>query len=261
MQSVSNGHTLVYDDTDNAHRYILDGQTVFGVSDILKAYPLGKGILAWNVEHGAESILAQYKANPSGPKTKKEAKEWIEEAKRAPEIALNKTADIGHIVHDYAHAIRLGHTPSYDITDHPAKALLRKRFKEIDEWSIVRDTEETIVAAEEIVASPTHKFGGKYDVLVRRKSTGKLRLEDYKSSRSFHAKQFIQQGGYAQAIYEWNGLAIEEVEIVRITDKSPKGMVISSVDVFIEQFLRCKYTREFQRTWEPVFKPIYYKKK
>jgi hypothetical protein len=262
-------HYLTFD--DEKHIYILDGELVPGATDVKKGYPTSFVLEQWGRGKAAEYVLDALTEECDGkryPKTdvnwplkKTHIKELIKEAKNATQRVLEETADVGTIMHDYCYAIRLRkHYDDTRLLGHKDEATIRQRFLEVDKWCAERDKEETVVAAEEIVGSCLYKFAGKFDVVVRRHDTGNFRLQDYKSSKGFYVDQFIQAGGYRQAIKETLRLDIRELEIIRFNDNTeePDPMLMTEgIEDFTREFILCRNTRSFQRKWEPVFDKLY----
>ncbi len=270
IQSRCEDNYLTFDDIE--HEYILNGELVPGATDVKVAYPEAFNLKQWRVGVGAQYVLDQLTDESDGkryskgeiwPLNKTKVKELITGAKNATKKILDDSADIGTLTHDYCFAKRTGIEFDFKrITNN--EEIVRKRFKEVDIWCAEREKTETVLSAEEIVASPLHKFAGKYDVLVKIKKTGKIRLQDYKSSKGFYIEQFLQAGGYRQAIKEWQGLDVSELEIIRFNDNTekPDSLVLSDdIEEFTQQFILCRNTRLFQRKWDKFFTVLYRKKK
>lgn len=233
ITDVRNGHTLTFRENPY-HVYTLDGEKIPGGTDVKKAYPPSRQLIRYYVKQGLEEF-------DSGRK-------------------LKKQADVGTWMHDYAHSKRTN-TPLdlAPVIGHPDEAKIRKRFTEVDKWLLTLGNEE-VVAAEVIVASVKHKFGGKFDVLVKR--DGKHVLQDYKSAKGFFTDQFIQEGGYAIAVEEWLGIKVDALEVIRFNDntEAPATFCLDTpeaVNDMKEQFLRCRYSRYFMRKWDEFFDEKY----
>jgi hypothetical protein len=230
ITSERNGHYLSFD--DELHLYQLDGEIVPGVTDIKKAYPPSEAIIKYWIKGGIEEYESQKK--------------------------LKAQASVGSIMHDFAHAKRLGRDYSLEpFVGHPDEEKIRARCAEIDKW--LREAAcDRVVMAEEIIASPKHGYGGKMDVVVQ-KPDGRMVLQDYKSSKGFYVDQFIQGGGYAVALEEWEGIKIDAIEIIRVNENTPEpaSLLLPNVEDFKEQFIRCRYTRAFQRLWDTYFDKLY----
>jgi len=233
ITDVRNGHTLTFRENPY-HVYTLDGEKIPGGTDVKKAYPPSRQLIRYYIKQGLEEF-------DSGRK-------------------LKKQADVGTWMHDYCHAKRTNTAIDLNpILGHPDELKIRKRLKEVDKWVATLENEE-VIAAEKIVASVKHKFGGKFDVLVKRDN--KIILQDYKSAKGFFEDQFIQEGGYAIAIEEWLGIHVDGLEIVRFNDNTEEPQRLcfdnpADVEEFKEQFLRCRYSRIFMRKWEKFFSEKY----
>lgn len=272
-RSEHDGHVLEFTETEEDHFYTLNGELVPGATDVKLGFPKAYNLIKWEIGEGAKFVidcLTDVRADGRYPKdqtlfpiTEEGYDNLINGAKSATKKILEETADVGTIMHDYAFSLRVGKRfDDAKIQGHKDEALIRKRLLEVDAWCSERDKEEEVVSAEQIVASPLHMFAGKFDVLVRRKDTGALRVQDYKSAKGFYVEQFIQAGGYRQAMWEWQNQLPSELEVIRFNDNTekPASLVISdfdSVESLTKQFLSCRQTRVFQRKWEPFFNKIY----
>ena len=225
-------HVLTFDEV--AHEYKLNGIVVGGATDVKKAYPPSIPIIKYWIKQGLEEF-------ESGKK-------------------LKDQAAVGTVMHDYCFALRTGKT--YDnpaIVGHKDEETIRRRMAEVEAWVKEREQFEEVVAAEEIIASPRYWMAGKFDCLVRRKDTGRLRLQDYKSAKGFYVDQFIQGGVYDQCLREWKGLKIDEIEIIRFNDNTekPAAHVIDDIDDFRQQAISCRQSRYFMHKWDRYFDKLY----
>lgn len=228
---ITGKHTLEF--LQKVHRYRLDGEWIPGATDVKKGYPPSRQLIRYWIKQGLEEFDGGFK--------------------------LKASADVGTITHNYCHALRTnGQFDPSKIIGHKDEEKIRRRLSEVDRWVKDRSNEE-LVMAEKICASPVHKFAGKFDVLVR--VDGKLRLQDYKSAKGFFEDHFLQAGGYALMVDHWYGLKVEELEIIRFNDNVdyPDSFVIKGADVedFKQQFLTCKATRDFQKKWGIFFEKKY----
>jgi hypothetical protein len=156
-------------------------------------------------------------------------------------------------MHEYAFLVETkGDVTKFEkaIADLPAapKIQVWKAIDKFKAWH--KKNNDELVGAELLVASPTYKFCGKFDKLARR--NGKLILSDYKSSKDIYLDQFIQMGAYGIAIYEWMGLLIDGMEILRFgkEDGEFETMLIDDKDEMMEfanQAIRCRQTFEFKK--------------
>lgn len=262
IESFKGGHTLTFD--EDQHVYALDGKIVPGATEVKKGYPISFLLEQWKIGEGAKFVLEffrDWRTNEDDFPSEAKCKELIKLAKSATKRILEETADIGTLMHDYAFSKRLAKPFDWSrVEGHKDEEQIRKRLVEVDWWVEERFKEEEVVEAETIIASVEHRFAGKFDCLVRR--NGKLRLQDYKSSKNFYPDQFIQLGGYAIALEEWMGLKVQEFEVIRFNDNTSEPATLAfdkEVDLedFKTQFLRCRYTREFQNKWGRHFDRLY----
>lgn len=216
-----------------AHRYKLDGEFIPSTTDTKKGYPPSEQLIKYWIKQGMDEY-------ESGRK-------------------LKSQAGVGTLMHAYCHALRTN-TPfdKAQIFGHPQEDKLKRRFKEVEDWVSERINEK-VVMAEKLAAMISRKVAGKFDVLVE--VDGKLRLQDYKSAKGHFEDSFIQLGGYALMIKEWYALDVQELEVIRFNDNTekPSPYLIGGKDVedFKKQFLVCKDTRDFQKSWGELFKKKY----
>lgn len=236
------------------HIYVLNGEIAPSASDIKLAYPKSPFLLQWDKGQTAEYVLEYFKAW-LGLGWPLDQKALLTNAKSASKAKVDDLAIVGSLMHDYAHSKRLGQPftqwEAVNSSEHYEKII--KRFGEVDKWADQRNKEETVIEAEQIIASVKHNYAGTFDVLVKR--NGKVRLQDYKSAKGFYIDQFIQAALYSIALKEWKNIKVDEFEIIRFNDNTeePASLVISAkrqIAVLEEQALRLRHTRSFQNEWE-----------
>jgi hypothetical protein len=224
------------------HRYKLDGEFVPGATDTKKGYPPGRALIRYWIKQGLEEFDGGFK--------------------------LKAQADVGTLTHDYCHAIRTHNDQEKikvlkQVPGHKDEEKIKRRLSDADKWCKDRESEEEVIMAEKICAMIPERVAGKFDVIVRRKDTGLLRLQDYKSAKGHFEDAFIQEGGYSKMILSWYGLKISELEVIRFNDNVdyPDSYVVEGNDVqdFEKQFMTCLDTRNFQRKWGAVFEAKYKK--
>lgn len=267
IHSCKDDHYLTFD--EEYHVYTLDGKLVPGATDVKKGFPEPFQLIQWKIGKGAEFIVDRFREHYAEAKQfppKNVLAKWLSGAKTATKDTLDRTADIGTLMHDYCWALRTNQAfDSSRVAGHEHEAQILKRLAEVKQWVTERQLTERVLRAEEIIASIKYKFGGKFDCLVER-SDGKIILQDYKSAKGFYVEQFIQGGGYSIALKEWLGIKIDGIEIIRFNDNTdrPESKVIDrpkQIKSFEQQFIRCRETREFQRAWEKVFAPKRYSRR
>lgn len=257
-QDVHKKHFLSFD--VEKHAYTLDGNPVPGATDIKLAYPKSFVLQQWDKGETAKYVVEWFRQRGAKPwPTDAEIKAVLTEAKTASKKTLDATASIGSLMHDYAHSKRLKipFTQWERVNAHPDYETIIKRFGEVDAWVKEREQEEEVIKAEFLVASPKHQYAGTGDVLVMR--NGKIRLQDYKSSKGFYIDQFLQEGLYSTALLEWDGIKVDEFEVVRFHDNTekPASLVISrpsEIKALEKQALIVRKTRAFQKQWEETDK-------
>lgn len=260
IQSVKDQHHLTFDDVK--HKYVLDANGVPGVTGFIKGgFPVSFQLVNWMIGQGAdytyEALIEKstHEGNFVEWPDNDEKKAIIKQAKVAYKEKAEEAAGIGTVVHDYAYLIETGKQrealqllAEHEETDQWDR--INSAVKKFEEWR--KQNKSEIIALEEIVASPTHQFAGKFDRLDRR--NGRLILPDYKTSNGFYIDQFIQLAAYAIAIEEWKGLKVEGLEILKfgkedgdfetlLIDKEPE------IDYLKEQAIRCRQTFEFAKVW------------
>jgi len=260
LVSEKNGHVLTFD--EKSHRYKLDEKGISGVTTINKSgYPQSFFLTNWMIGQGAEFVAKKLITYYKWQFRKKHSKfvkpmvkqvEWIvKKAKQAFRRKSKEAADIGTIVHDYANAIECG--KPFDmkvIKEHKDRKKIEKCLKKFTSWK-KKNTDE-MVASEEVVASPTYWFAGKFDRLVKR--NGLVILSDFKTSSGIYVDMFVQLAGYAIAIKEWMGIDVNGIEIVRFgKDGSFDTKLVTDVKEitdYMNQFVRNCQTAQFRKQYE-----------
>jgi hypothetical protein len=180
-----------------------------------QGYPEAGFLTGWKIGQGAEFAIKEYAKLTSILKDgkapyKKDIDAIIKSSKTAYMKKSQAAANVGTIVHDYLYALDAGLKPAI-----PKDADVDKVNKCLSvalPWRKEHEDDE-IIALEEIVASTTYWYAGKFDRLIRRK--GKVILQDYKTSSGIFIDMFLQLSLYRQAIEEWMGIQVDSVEIIR----------------------------------------------
>jgi len=260
ITSERNGHVLTFN--EKSHRYKLDNKPISGVTTINKAgYPESFFLSNWKIGQGAtfviQKLLTFYKWK-FRKKPKKFFKPtasqlvWItQKAKRAFMRKSKEAADIGSIVHDYANAFeRQVQFNMKVIENHPDRKKIEKCLKKFIGWK--SKNKDEMLASEEVVASPTYWFAGKFDRLAKR--NGLVILSDFKTSSGIFVDQFVQLAGYAIAIKEWLGIDVHGIEIVRFgKDGSFDTKLVTDpaeITDYMNQFIRNVQTSQFRKEYE-----------
>lgn len=257
---------------EKSHRYKLDGEACTGATTFIKAaYPTSMGLISWMkgqaINHLWNELMVQdessmwwrYKPRSGEGGIAEDTRiELFKAAKNADKKPAQEAADIGTLLHDYAYLSELKKVDEakrlYDqIIQLPedSKGKILNGIRQFEDWKA--KTPDELVKSEELIASPTHMFCGKFDRLARR--NGKLILGDFKSSNSIYLEHYIQLGAYSIAIREWLGLNVEGLEIIRFgkEDGEFETLLVDNpkeIKMFEEQAIRCRQTFEFRKLEE-----------
>lgn len=261
VQSWDKKHTIQFRPT--SHRYKLDGKPVVGATTFTKAsLPTSIGLINWMKGQTAKYLFETlslrdgelYVPSPiAWPLTEDARKELYKAATVAHEEVAREAADIGTIVHAFA---ELHSNDKFA----EAEALLAK-VKGVTQWPVIesciakylewdKTNHSEIVFTEHLIGSPAHHYCGTLDRLDR--VAGKLRIRDYKTSKSIYLDQFVQFAVYDIGLKEWDNIQVDGLEAVRFgkEDGSFEALLIDDpkeLQVFREQAIRCRETYEFLR--------------
>lgn len=249
QRSESNGHVLTFNDGN--HRYSLNGKPVTSVTTVNKqGYPESPRLTSWKIGQGAAFAIREIRAFIK-KKTKLTVKllaDLIKRSKTAYVKPAEAAANIGSIVHDYAHAYE--HKLSFDmerVNQHPDKEKIQKCISQFLNWVV--SNQDEIIKSEEIVASTKYWYAGKFDRLAIRK--GVVVLTDYKTSSGIFIDQFIQLAGYTLAIEEWMGIKVDVIEIVRFgkdgSFETKPELEEVKIQELKDQFIRNLQTAKFRK--------------
>lgn len=266
LESTSHGHVLKYNDA--VHRYWCDGKPMKGVSSIKEAYPKGDGLTNWKIKQGIEQALPMYKtwfmnkgfdAVPTEAQYKEIIDALMVEVKK--EKKMNKAADIGKVLHDYAYCKENHLTFDYSqVAGHPDQVKIENAITNFETWHST--CKDVVIKSEQIVASVKHWFAGTFDRLVMR--DGLLVLCDFKTSGSITGVEYkLQLAGYRIAIREWLGMEVQAFELERF-DKEAVGFDpvkdlwftkdLEEMQEHENQFLRLLDTVRYDMRFNPYYK-------
>ena len=262
-RSFDDKHELAYN--DKTHRYKLNGKAVSGWTTVLKAsYPTNVGLMNWMKTEAMKSLFhsialpklesMNYIPRPDVWPISDEFLIGLLKLNRdTHEAVAQEAADVGTVTHSFAELWSLGKVK--EATD------LTEKVKGTEKWPIIEScihkfldwdarNKGELISAEGLVASPDIMVCGKFDRLD--KVNGKLRLRDYKTSKSIYPEQFTQLGGYKKSIKDWLGLEVEELEVLRFgkDDGSFETLLIDDpkeIQMFVDQAIRCRQTFEFKK--------------
>lgn len=258
-------HTIQFNGL--SHRYKLDGKACVGVTTFIKAgYPTSMGLIQWMkgqsinyiweaLTEPSEPVGKYFAKSPEAGYTEDYKRELFKAAKAADQKTSQEAADIGILVHDYAYLSELGKIQDaqglYDqMMQLPSesKDKLLNGISKFRAWK--EEVKDELVKSEELIASPTHLFCGKFDRLARR--NGRLVLGDFKTSGAIYPEMFIQLGAYAIAIKEWFGLEVQGLEVLRFGKENGEFETLliddpKEIQMFEDQAIRCRATYEFRK--------------
>lgn len=272
-RSFDGAHEIQF--SESSHRYKWTcvchaKSSAVSVTTFLKAgFPTNMALVSWMKGQTAEALFRSltvpgedgfYPRQAFWPISEDTKKDLIKQAKLADRETAQEAADIGTVLHSFAELHSLGQTTEANellnqvrgVTQWP---LIEKCIGKYLEWNSAKKGK--LIAAESLVASPTHLFCGKIDRLD--KVDGKLILRDYKTSKAVFTEQKIQLATYAIAIKEWLGLTVDGIEIVRFgkLDGEFETELVDDPKVLAElaqQAIRCRQTYGFLNTFD---KPRY----
>lgn len=253
IQSESKGSYLTFDDTE--HTYTLNGKLVPGVTTILHhSLPTSPYLITWMSKLAGQYVVNQLKQFPEQVNKLPDylLEEVVKKSTQASKQEAKKAADVGSIVHDYCEKIEAGIPYEMEtILTHPDKDKIVNCLNKFEEWRV--SNKDEITGHEEIIASVSYGFAGKFDRLCSRH--GKLILSDYKTSGDIYTSYFIQLAAYAIALEEWKGLEVDGLEVLRFGKKDAKFEVElltgkKKIQELKDQFVRCKQTYDFTQRWK-----------
>lgn len=249
----SGKNIIEFDDRPKARqRYKLNGDKVPGVTTFIKnGYPTSSGLINWKILQAAEYVYDLVKEDTVAKK-----EDILTQCLKVPDVKAQEEADIGIILHDYAHLSGLNKDEEalefiaqYEGSKDWDRIL--NAISKFDEFN--KQNNDEIIHLENAAASLRYAFAGRFDRLAKR---GKLLiLTDYKTSKRFYPEQFIQDGAYSIAIKEWFNLDVTGYEVIRFGknegDNEFDPLLItdpSDLKMFQEQALRCRDTYEWVKS-------------
>lgn len=176
---------------EDAHRYVLNGSVVPGVSSISGVLPK-EWLAPWAAKMVSEAVRERWQ--PEKAYTAQEIDDVLHLAKASPNRRKDAAADKGTAAHLWFETfVKSGQEPALP-TD-PAILNCINRFKE---WR--DEAKPEWIASELVVASEQHQFAGKLDSLAV--INGKTVLADWKTSSGIFPEFYIQTAGYYLALEE-----------------------------------------------------------
>lgn len=254
--SVDGAHTLVF--RDSSHRYKLDGKPCTSVTTFNKsAYPTSIGLINWLKRQTAIALFNIVEPirydNNAWPHSEEAKVILFKEAEAANEDVSQEAKDIGTITHKFIELYSLGHREEAEsliaaLSGVPTWDLIKNCTDKARLWS--QSVKREPYLTEVLCASVKHLFCGRLDRLD--KINGKIRIQDYKTSKSIYLDQFIQMAAYIIALKEWHNIEVEEMEVVRFgkEDGAFETLLISDpkeIEIFKQQALRNRETFNFMK--------------
>ncbi len=240
-------HEIVFNEKTHRYKWACDchaKHSSVGTTTFIKAsYPTSEGLINWRTDQAVTfAITSPDELDGLG---------LIQAARIAYKEPAQEAADIGTICHAYAELHSLG--------KYNEARILEEKVTAVKKWSVIsscinkyldwsNQNQGKLIQAEGLIASPNYLYCGKFDRLD--KVNGKVRLRDYKTSKSIYIDQFIQLAAYAIALKEWNNVDVEELEVLRFgkEDGTFEPLLISDkseIQVFKDQAIRCRQTFGF----------------
>lgn len=238
------GHYLTFDETE--HVYSLDGEKIPGVTTINHiGFPESPMLSTWKIKEGSRYTIEQLKQFPQQVNKLPEylLDEVIKSSSVAHKAAAKEAADIGSLVHDYAEQWESTGKITDELTEkiknHEDNDKITRCVDKFKAWK--DENHDTIIGHEQILASPTYKYGGKYDRLSKRGNS--VVLGDFKTSSGIYTGYFVQLAAYTILLKEWCDIDVDIIEIIRFGKKKGDFEVESlkapkKIEALKNQFLR-----------------------
>lgn len=260
-KSFDGKHTIQFNEA--SHRYKLDGKACVGTTTMIKAaMPTSMGLVSWMkgqaLQHLWEKLTVLSDSgvvyhNSFTQLNESDRIELFKAAKNADKKPTQEAADAGTIIHDYCYLIEAGKKDEAEKLFQQVLALPsthgEKIVAGIDKFKAWKETnKDELISAEELIASPSLLYCGKFDRLARRND--RLVLSDFKTSNGIYVDHFVQLGAYALALKEWKGLEVQALEVLRFGKNGGEFETLLIADpkelkLFEEQAIRCRQTYDF----------------
>lgn len=127
---------------------------------------------------------------------------------------------------------------------------VNKIFNNFMIWA--KEANPEIIAEEKEYTN--EEYGGKLDLLCSIK--GVVTLVDFKTSKSIHATQFLQLGGYLNLIYENDPELYDKIQLCQIVACTPSDINIKSKDKREMYGYQHAFTKAFEiyKAWGHILK-------
>ena len=206
-----------YEFHEKAHRHMLDGKRLTGVTTILGV--LNKpNLIGWAADMAVDYVKEKAeKTTPKGPYLVSE--DSLEEARKAWSKKRDKAGDWGTIVHAAIEGwIKTGSIPEKVLVDDIEVEVTKEHKKPVNlfiEWG--KDKE--FLESEVHVYSERMFVGGICDIIY--KENGKTYLADIKTSSGIYYEAFWQMGGYHLCLEETS--EVGEIDGYTVVNLPKKG--------------------------------------
>jgi len=227
--------------TDRGRRYDVDGELLWSVTAILKAYPK-EGLAGWAARGVAEAVVADW-AHLEAWHADGDELAIVDHLKGAPWRGLNRSAALGSSVHEAAEAYVLGRPmPPWPAAVAPYMAAL-ERF--------LADHEPEYLAAEATVVNRSQWYAGTLDAIVT--LDGVPWLIDYKTGeKGPYETDALQLAAYrnAEEIYrlpDGTNEPMLEVAGAAVVKLRPDGYTLYAMRADDEVYRAFLYVREVYR--------------
>ena len=222
--------SLTYD--DGSHRYRLDGRQVANVTTVLSGGLPKPQLVNW-----AARTVAEYVATDPEGVDRLRAMGWepmVKALAAVPDQRRDEAAARGTRFHDLADLVSQGGP----VEVAPALAdMARGYVRWLDTWS------PDVVLTESIVASRTHRYAGRFDLLAWLGSPRRLWLLDVKTSRAVYGDTALQCAAYARAEFyvtpdgdEVPLPPVERIGVLHVTDMGTDLYDLGDVDAAWAEF-------------------------
>lgn len=180
---------LVFD--PQRHRYTVDGETVSGVTTVLKV--INKpALVPWAAKMTAEHVASVLR--PGIALDELEIKQLVDDAKFAHKKSANRSANLGALAHSWFEDYFSGFDP-----ETPHNEELRNMTTAFLRFAKTHEIQP--LTMEKRLYSPKHKVAGTADLTCM--IEGEHAVADYKTSKSgIYPEHFIQMGGYDLCLTE-----------------------------------------------------------
>jgi hypothetical protein len=240
--SLYNGDVeLIFDNRDDKHAYIVDGEIVYGVTSII-------GVID-------KPALKQWAANKAADKFRELVRPGIaldeldlanayEQIRFAFKLYSKRALDVGTLAHNKIEEIVNAHIKGTQQPDLPIQEEAKNAVQAFIDWEKKHNVK--FLHSERKIYSRKHKFAGTVDIIAE--VDGQFSVLDIKTSAAVYQEYFFQTAAYSKAVEEEFGKKVERNIILRV-DKNGKGVEAKengSIDDCFEVFLACKKIYEYQ---------------